>query len=146
MANLDEFVQTLPGQYDFVVGEHGALLSGGQRQRIGIARALYNDAEVIVLDEPTSALDAITERDVITTLLRLRGSKTVVMISHRLSTMRNADQVLLLEGGRVQVSGPFDDVLARSPEFRELVAAGAHDGPLEADGSDAVLSSEYVLG
>jgi HlyD family secretion protein len=127
MANIDEFVETLPDKYQFVVGERGAMLSGGQRQRIGIARALYHDAEVLIFDEATSALDSVTERDIITTINELKRHKTIVMIAHRLSTIRCADQVLLVVNGQLLRAGSFADVMENSQEFRELVAAGADD-------------------
>lgn len=126
MANVAQFADQLPEGLDYVVGENGSLLSGGQRQRIGIARALYNDADVIVLDEPTSALDAITERDIMTTVETLRQSKTVVLITHRLSTLRRADQIILLDSGRVVATGTCDALMAASDVFRSLVAAETH--------------------
>lgn len=125
MANVANFAELLPEKYDYVVGENGGLLSGGQRQRIGIARALYNDADVIVLDEPTSALDAVTERDIIATLETLRKTKTIVLITHRLSTLASADKVVLLEQGRVAASGTVEAMMASSATFRALVAAEA---------------------
>jgi ABC-type multidrug transport system fused ATPase/permease subunit len=131
MANVAHFADHLPEGYDYVVGENGSLLSGGQRQRIGIARALYNDASVIVMDEPTSALDSVTERDIIATLESLRSTKTIILITHRLSTLRSADKVILLDRGRVSGVGSFDHMMASSAAFRVLVAA--EDGP-NADG------------
>ncbi len=100
-AQLGDFIDTLPDGYDTVVGERGARLSGGQRQRIGIARALYNDPEVMVLDEATSALDGETEAAVMEAIDSLRGSKTMIIIAHRLTTIRNADIIYEVENGRV---------------------------------------------
>lgn len=122
LAQLDDFIQTLPEQFDFRVGERGALLSGGQRQRLGIARALYRDCDLIVMDEATSALDSLTERDVIGTLEHLKETKTVVMIAHRISTIRCADQVILFADGRLVADGTFDELVRTNPMFREMVA------------------------
>ncbi|MFE1600251.1 ABC transporter ATP-binding protein [Methylobacterium sp. ID0610] len=106
LAGLHGFVATLPAGYATGVGERGARLSGGQRQRIGIARALYHDPDVIVFDEATSALDGETEAAVMAALSALSGSRTVVMIAHRLTSLAGADVVHVLDGGRVAASGP----------------------------------------
>lgn len=123
LANIDQFIEGLPGQYAFVVGERGSLLSGGQRQRIGIARALYHDANVLVLDEATSALDNLTEKEIIATITRLKASKTIVMIAHRLSTIKNADQIVYFENGSIEDMGTFDELSRRNPKFRLLTQA-----------------------
>jgi ATP-binding cassette subfamily B protein len=106
LAQLDELVATLPGGYDHVVGERGTRLSGGQRQRIGIARALYTDASVLILDEATNAQDGLSERELMTTLLRLRGRCTIILIAHRLSVMRACDIIFEFEQGRLKASHP----------------------------------------
>lgn len=124
MANIDQFIETLPGRYDYVVGERGALLSGGQRQRIGIARALYHNADVLVLDEATSALDTVTERDILNTLANLKREKTIIMIAHRLATIQAADQVILISDGRVVASGTYDTLMYESEVFRNVISAG----------------------
>jgi ATP-binding cassette, subfamily B, bacterial PglK len=129
MANANTFIDKLPDGYQYIVGEDGSLLSGGQRQRIGIARALYNDADVIVLDEPTSALDSVSEREILATMDALRTTKTIIIITHRLSTLRNADQILLLDAGRLLASGSYAELIQTSAEFRTLVAAETHDEP-----------------
>jgi ABC-type multidrug transport system fused ATPase/permease subunit len=121
MANIDTFVESLTAKYEFRVGERGALLSGGQRQRIGIARALYHNADVLVLDEATSALDSVTERDILQTIRELRASKTIVMIAHRLSTVKHSDQVVFLEDGSIAASGTFTELIAANAEFGEMV-------------------------
>lgn len=129
MANIDEFIETLPGKYEYVVGERGTLLSGGQRQRIGIARALYHDAEVLVLDEATSALDTITEREILSTVTELKRTKTIIMIAHRLATIRSADQVIFIADGRVEATGTYDELMRENGRFRAVIAAGieAHE-------------------
>jgi len=120
-ASLHDFVSgQLPRGYDTRTGERGVRLSGGQRQRIGIARALYHDAALIVLDEATSALDSLTEREVIEAIDGLPGEKTVVMIAHRLSTLRHCDRIVLLERGRVVATGSWEALMAESPAFRDF--------------------------
>ena len=116
-AQADDFVRSLPAGLDSQVGEGGTKFSGGQKQRIGLARALYSEPALLVLDEATSALDAETEAGVTQALSRLRGSTTVVAIAHRLSTVRDSDLVVYLEGGAVLASGTFDDVRRRVPSF-----------------------------
>ena len=97
MANLHEFITTLPDQYNTLVGERGVRLSGGQRQRIGIARALYYNPEVLVLDEATSSLDGITEEIIIDAITSLSHKKTIIMITHRLSTLENCDRIYKID-------------------------------------------------
>jgi ATP-binding cassette, subfamily B, bacterial PglK len=125
VAALHDFVMTeLPDGYRTTVGERGVRLSGGQRQRVGIARALYHDPAMLILDEATSALDNITERAVMDAVHRITGQKTIVMIAHRLSTVRNCDRIFLLREGRVAASGRFDELVKLDDQFREM-AAGA---------------------
>jgi ABC-type multidrug transport system fused ATPase/permease subunit len=100
-AQLDEFVKTLPEGLDTGIGERGIRLSGGQRQRIGIARALFEDPEVLVLDEATSALDNDTEAAIMDSINRLHGRKTLIIIAHRLQTIEKCDMVYRVEGGKV---------------------------------------------
>lgn len=104
-AQLNDFVDGLPNGLETIVGERGVRLSGGQRQRIGIARALYHDPAVLVLDEATSSLDAATERDVIQAVTALHGSKTILIVAHRLSTVEHCDRLYRLERGRVVAEG-----------------------------------------
>jgi ABC-type multidrug transport system fused ATPase/permease subunit len=121
-AHLHGFITSeLPQGYATRTGERGVRLSGGQRQRIGIARALYHEADLIVLDEATSALDTLTEREVMGAIANLPGTKTVMMIAHRLSTVRACDRIVVLSGGRIEACGPWDELLAHSPAFRDLV-------------------------
>lgn len=120
LAQLDQFVMTLPYGYDQRVGEHGVAVSGGQRQRIGIARALYRDASVLLLDEATNALDGLTEHELMSTLRRLRGRYTLLLIAHRLSTVRACDVIFHLEEGRIIGSGTYEDLLKSSPGFRRM--------------------------
>ncbi len=117
VAHLDEFVQTLPNGIDTEVGERGAKISGGQRQRLGIARAMFTQPHLLVLDEATSALDGETEASISDAIHNLKGSVTVVMIAHRLSTVRNADKVIYMSAGQVVATGTFDEVRSLVPDF-----------------------------
>lgn len=123
IAKLSEFVETvMPLGYDTVIGEGGARLSGGQRQRIGIARALYRDPAVLIMDEATSALDGITEESVMDAVHELSKKKTIIIIAHRLTTVRDCDVICLLEQGRIVMRGSYDDLKRESLWFRS--AAG----------------------
>jgi ABC-type multidrug transport system fused ATPase/permease subunit len=104
-AQLDEFVASLPNGLETIVGERGVRLSGGEHQRIGIARALYHDPAVLVLDEATSALDAATEQGVMRAVTALQGSKTLLIVAHRISTVAQCDRLYRLEQGRVVAAG-----------------------------------------
>jgi ABC-type multidrug transport system fused ATPase/permease subunit len=125
LAQLHEVVRDLPEGLDTFVGERGVRLSGGQRQRIGIARALYLRPRLLVLDEATSALDNETERRISETIDSLQGRMTIVVVAHRLSTVRNCDRLVFLNHGRVEHQGTFEDVRAASPEFARLVQLGS---------------------
>jgi ABC-type multidrug transport system fused ATPase/permease subunit len=116
-AQLADFVRELPLGLDAPVGERGAKISGGQRQRLGIARAMFTRPKLLVLDEATSALDGQTESDISDAIQALRGSVTVVMIAHRLSTVRNSDQVLYMEKGQIVAKGKFEEVRKAIPDF-----------------------------
>ena len=117
VAHLDKFVAGLPNGVDTQVGERGAKISGGQRQRLGIARAMFTRPHLLVLDEATSSLDGETEASISDAIHALRGSTTVVMIAHRLSTVRNADIVVYLSEGEVMATGTFDEVRKAVPDF-----------------------------
>lgn len=119
-AQLDAVINTLPDGLETIVGEHGAKMSGGQIQRIGIARALYNDPDVLVLDEATAALDLATERDLNNALENLDG-KTQIVIAHRLSTVRNCDRLFYMEDGRIAATGDFETLYQQNAAFRNLV-------------------------
>jgi ATP-binding cassette subfamily B protein len=120
-ANAHEFIAHFPSGYDTIVGERGVLLSGGQKQRIAIARAVLKDPRILVLDEATSALDAQVEHLVVEALDRLMQGRTTLVIAHRLSTVRRADRVLVIDGGRVIETGRHDELVARDGLYRRLV-------------------------
>ncbi len=121
LAQLDDFVGTLPGSYDHIIGERGVRLSGGQRQRLGIARALYTSATVLILDEATNALDGLTEHELVSTIMRLRGRYTIILIAHRLSTVRACDFIFEIDCGRIQHAGTYAELLGDSDSFKRLV-------------------------
>ena len=120
MAHLDELLERLPGGLNTRVGERGIQLSGGQRQRIGIARALYDDAEVLVLDEATSALDGITEKLVMDAIHDFAGQKTIIMIAHRLATVKQCDCIYLLASGQVVDKGSYQELVERNTTFQRM--------------------------
>ncbi|RIX53129.1 ABC transporter ATP-binding protein [Paenibacillus nanensis] len=120
MANLKEFVNQLPNGLDTLVGEHGGKLSGGQRQRIAIARALIRDPKVIILDEATSALDNESEFHVQKAMQQLIKGRTTFIVAHRLSTIRDADRIVVMKQGRIAEVGTFEELMAAEGEFYQL--------------------------
>ena len=134
LANAHEFIERMPQGYDTMVGERGLTLSGGQRQRIGIARALIRNSPILILDEPTAALDSESEGRVIEALERLMKGRTVIMIAHRLTTIRDADKIIVVEGGVVAEEGPHEELLALGGIY-----AGLHRAQFEAAPAKAGL-------
>jgi ABC-type multidrug transport system fused ATPase/permease subunit len=116
-AKLLDFVKSLPDGLDSEIGDHGSKISGGERQRVGIARALLSNPKLLVLDEATSSLDGSTEAEISESIQLIKGKVTVVMIAHRLSTVRNADLVMYLENGRIIAIGTFNEVREKIPNF-----------------------------
>lgn len=127
-AQLLDFVRSLPQGLDTPLGENGQRLSGGQRQRIGIARALYHEPDLLVLDEATAALDLQTEQDFNAAVEALRGKLTLIVIAHRLSTVKICDRLIYLDQGRLVDQGSFTDLQARNERFRAMVSLGRLDG------------------
>ncbi len=119
LAHLTDFVDSLPQKLDTQVGERGTKLSGGQRQRLGIARAMFTKPKLLVLDEATSALDGQTESDISNSIMELKGNVTVLMIAHRLSTVRFADLVVYIDGGKIIAKGTFEEVRSQVPNFEK---------------------------
>ncbi|HEY0917991.1 ABC transporter ATP-binding protein [Devosia sp.] len=124
MAMLHDFVTAeMPQGYLTPIGERGVRLSGGQRQRVGIARALYHDPDVLVLDEATSALDNLTERAVMEAVNHLAHRKTILIIAHRLTTVKGCDRIVLMQAGQISAVGTYDELAGSSPEFRRIAGA-----------------------
>ena len=119
-ANANDFIQRLPDGYDTMVAERGTSLSGGEKQRIAIARAVLRDAPILILDEPTSSLDAASERLVMAALERASAGRTTLIIAHRLTTVRLANRIVVLEQGRIVEEGPPQELLARQSRYAEL--------------------------
>ena len=116
-ARLTEMIEKLPHGLDTSVGEHGGKLSGGQRQRISIARALIRDPKVIILDEATSALDSVSEKKIQEALDHLTAGRTTFVVAHRLSTIKDADKIAVMEGGRCVECGTYDELMAKEGAF-----------------------------
>jgi ABC-type multidrug transport system fused ATPase/permease subunit len=120
-ANAHEFIEALPEGYETNVGEFGSQLSGGQRQRVTIARAILRDPQILIFDEATSSLDAKAERAVQEAIHNLMKGRTVLLIAHRLSTVKSADRIAILQDGRIAMVGTHDELMARGGLYRELV-------------------------
>jgi ATP-binding cassette subfamily B protein len=121
-AQADGFISGFPEGYHTVVGERGVTLSGGQRQRIAIARAFITDPRILILDDSTSAIDSATEDEIQQAMRRISSSRTTFIITHRLSQIRWADRILVLDGGRLADSGTHEELMERSPDYRRIFA------------------------
>jgi ABC-type multidrug transport system fused ATPase/permease subunit len=122
-ANADEFISQFPDGYNTVVGDRGVRLSGGQVQRIALARAILREPELLILDEATSALDTFSEKLIQQAIEDLAGETTVVIVAHRLSTIRNADYLYVLKEGRIIEEGPYRQLVDKGGLFGEMVKA-----------------------
>jgi ATP-binding cassette subfamily B protein len=121
-AHAHEFISHLPKGYDTEIAKAGGGLSGGERQRLSVARAILKNAPILILDEPTSSLDSISEEIVFAALRRLRAGRTTIVIAHRLSTVRDADRILVLDGGRIAAQGRHEELLKTSTLYRRMCA------------------------
>ena len=120
LACVEEFIKDLPQGYDTLLGERGLLISVGQKQRIAIARAILRDSPILLLDEATSSLDAISEDAIKTAIDNISGNKTIIVIAHRLSTVRNADRILFLEKGRIENEGTHKELIRNNEKYKKL--------------------------
>lgn len=120
LARLDEFVQTLPEKYNTLVGERGVRLSGGQIQRIGIARSLYNNPKILVLDEASSSLDGITENVVMDAIHNLAHKKTIIIIAHRMASIKECDVIYMIDSGKITASGSYEELIENNKQFRKM--------------------------
>ena len=124
LANIDSFIMNeLPDGFDTVIGERGIRLSGGQRQRIGIARSLYHDPTVLIFDEATSALDGITEESILVAMQNIAKLKTLIIIAHRLTTVKNCDVVFIIDNGKVMGQGTYEELLGSNKQFQAMAKA-----------------------
>ena len=123
IANAEEFIQHMPNGYDTLIGERGVKLSGGQKQRLSIARAVLKDSPILILDEATSSVDTETELLIQQALERLIKGRTTIIIAHRLSTVRNADRIVALEGTGIVESGTHDELLTKNGLYHKLYTA-----------------------
>ncbi len=121
LAELDDYISNLPEKYNTFVGERGIRISGGQIQRIGIARALYHNPEILVFDEATSALDNVTEKNIMSSIKTLSKKKTIIIVAHRLSTIKNCDQIYLIDKGKISAQGTYDELIKSSKSFYDMV-------------------------
>ena len=121
LAQLSSLIETLPNGIETRVGERGVQLSGGQLQRIGIARALYQDPEVIIFDEATSNLDGISEKAIMKTIANLGKVKTIIMIAHRLSTVQKCDEIFLIDNGRLVDHGTYENLIETKAIFKGML-------------------------
>jgi ATP-binding cassette, subfamily B, bacterial len=128
LANASEFIDKMPDGYDTIVGERGVTLSGGQKQRIAIARALIRNLPILILDEPTSGLDAESEQLVFDALDRLMEGKTSIVIAHRLATIRRADKIFVIDGGRIAETGRHEELMAKGGLYAKLHEIQFRDG------------------
>ena len=121
-ANIHEFIQTLPNGYNTEIGERGVKLSGGQKQRISIARVFLKDPAILILDEATSALDNTTEVLIQKSLDELCKGRTTLVVAHRLSTIRNADEIAVVMNGKITERGTHDELIANNSTYKDLYA------------------------
>ncbi|HEU5101073.1 MAG TPA: ATP-binding cassette domain-containing protein, partial [Roseiflexaceae bacterium] len=145
LAQAHEFISALPEGYDTVVGERGVTLSGGQRQRIALARAFLNNPRILILDDSTSAIDSATEDQIQRAIRRAQQGRTTLLITHRLSQIRWADYIVVLEQGRLAAGGTHDELLRRSPHYRRIFARyDVELPPLEQSAISSEQSSESM--
>ncbi|MBL0117414.1 MAG: ATP-binding cassette domain-containing protein [Saprospiraceae bacterium] len=122
LSELDELLEQYPEKEDTILGDNGIILSGGQKQRISIARELFKNTEIIIMDEATSSLDSTTEHLVKTNINLLTGNSTMIIIAHRLSTIQSVENILLMDAGKILISGNYDYLIQNSQLFKEMIS------------------------
>ncbi len=145
LAHAVDFIAALPQGYDTVIGDRGVRLSGGQRQRLGLARALLAQRRLLVLDEATSALDSESEARVLDAVASLRDRVTVIMVAHRLSTLRLADTILVLDGGHLVEAGGFGDLVAGGGHFARLWQLQSEAGTVGSGRTEAAATINFAV-
>jgi ATP-binding cassette, subfamily B, bacterial PglK len=120
LSHLDSLINSLEGGLSTMVGERGVQLSGGQRQRIGIARALYHKTNVFIFDEATSSLDGITEKSIMNAINDFKGNKTIILVAHRLKTIKNCDIIFFIEDGKLIDKGTYDELITKNLDFKKM--------------------------
>ena len=141
LASVNSFVKSLPDGLDTVVGDRGVRLSGGERQRIVLARALLRRPSVLILDEATSSLDSENEKRIQQAIESLRGKLTIVIIAHRISTIKNADQILVLEQGRILEEGNYRSLMRNKDSRFHALAYLSETAPKEVPGEERIVCS-----
>jgi ATP-binding cassette subfamily B protein len=142
MAQADEFIRELPEEYESVIGERGVTLSGGQKQRIAIARAFLTSPRILILDDSTSAIDSATEEKIVTAIHALLKNRTTFVITHRLSTIRSSDKVIVLKRGRIVAMGHHNDLIQVSEDYRRIFGKRMDLPPLQ---SPEGMAGAYVV-
>jgi ATP-binding cassette subfamily B multidrug efflux pump len=120
-SDVAENIEDFPDKYETIVGERGVTLSGGQKQRVSIARALIKDPQILIMDDSFSAVDTKTEEIILSNIRQLRQGKTTILIAHRISTIKEADKIALIDEGKIVASGTHDELMATSPMYKEMV-------------------------
>ena len=130
LAEISDFIKTLPNGYETIIGERGQKLSGGQRQRIALARAIIKDAPILILDEATAAVDNETEASIQRSLEKITANRTTILIAHRLSTVINADLIVVLDKGKIVETGTHESLLKRNGQYFDLWRVQAGVSPI----------------
>ena len=147
MACIDDYIMSLPDQYDTMIGENGVILSGGQRQRLAIARALLLKTEIILLDEATSALDNETQSEIQNAIDNLKGEYTILIVAHRLSTVKDCDRIFVVDEGKIIASGTHRSLLKKCDFYKNLYAtANINGGYVSEEYNNWFYNDNFIIG